>query len=451
MGNNGAASDGSRARTEALLEALLRSQRRDRLCAEVARITAAPAPLVEDVFQEVCERVLRGKCRGQTIGEVYSWLQLATVRLVQERLELAHWRREVLVDTRNCDEEIDPPLGPSCEDEVIQREKERELSALVSTALADLDERHRSVAALHSHGFSGPAIATRLDTSERRVKHLIAETFAHSRDALVDAAGGGCQEGERLISRYSFGLANPSGRFAAQAHMASCDQCATLYRRLELAHEKIAALLPIPAVVEADPGLLEGVAHKGAHTLAQAKQQLAEAIGAAKQQAAAGYARAVEYTPLASARPGAAATAIAGCLALAGGTATYCVENNLNPVESLVDAVDSQPAESKPRPPEKTRVAQQTPDPPQPPPVAQPPAPAPAPDPAPEPVPAPAPVAPAPAPEPPPPPPPEPTPPAVQFGEPATVTPAPAISTPPPQPSRPAPVPKSGGTDLYGP
>ena len=280
MGNNGAASDGSRARTEALLEALLRSQRRDRLCAEVARITAAPAPLVEDVFQEVCERVLRGKCRGQTIGEVYSWLQLATVRLVQERLELAHWRREVLVDTRNCDEEIDPPLGPSCEDEVIQREKERELSALVSTALADLDERHRSVAALHSHGFSGPAIATRLDTSERRVKHLIAETFAHSRDALVDAAGGGCQEGERLISRYSFGLANPSGRFAAQAHMASCDQCATLYRRLELAHEKIAALLPIPAVVEADPGLLEGVAHKGAHTLAQAKQQLAEAIGA---------------------------------------------------------------------------------------------------------------------------------------------------------------------------
>ena len=53
-----------------------------------------------------------------------------------------------------------------------------------------------------------------------------------------------------LVARFSFGLADQRGRFAAQTHMASCDRCATLYRNLELAHQKIAALTPVPAVIE---------------------------------------------------------------------------------------------------------------------------------------------------------------------------------------------------------
>jgi hypothetical protein len=50
MGVHGLASRASEARTEALFEELLRSDRRAKLCADVARVTGASAPLVEDVF-----------------------------------------------------------------------------------------------------------------------------------------------------------------------------------------------------------------------------------------------------------------------------------------------------------------------------------------------------------------------------------------------------------------
>ena len=81
MVNNGATSDDRRARTQALLDALLRSTRREALCAQVMRDTGAPAPLVEDVLQDACVRGWRGKCRGQSMAEVYKWLHLTSVRL----------------------------------------------------------------------------------------------------------------------------------------------------------------------------------------------------------------------------------------------------------------------------------------------------------------------------------------------------------------------------------
>ncbi|MBA3262182.1 MAG: hypothetical protein H0T69_06880, partial [Thermoleophilaceae bacterium] len=325
--------------------------------------------------------------------------------------------------------------------EVLERERERELGALASTVVAALDERQRQVAALHSRRVAGREIAKHLGTSERRVKHLKEETFARARHVLVEAAGGGCEEGERLISRLSFGLASSREHTKAELHLANCKRCGTLYRRLELVHEKVAALLPIPVAAQVDPGLVERALHKTADAFVQAKQQLADVGSHAKQHAAAGYTRAVEYTPIASARPGAAATAIAGCLALGGGAASYCIDRGVDPITGFVDVIQPAPAETEPPDPRKESAAEQLPPPPQPP-VAPVPAPA-------EPQPS---AQPESQPTPPPPPPPEPTPAGVQFGEPA---PAPAAvgstSAPSPQPARPAPVSQDGGTDLYGP
>jgi RNA polymerase sigma factor (sigma-70 family) len=456
-----AAENFDRQRTQSLLEWLLRNGRREKLCAEVAKLTAAPHALVEDVFQEVCVRASNGGCHGQSQGEVYNWLRTATLRRVREQLKTGPQRRELPVDWA-ADRREPQDASAGADVEVLEREKRHELGELVETALAELDEAQRKVAVLHAYGFKGPEIAHELHLSRKRVQRLKEQMLAGARDALATHAGAGCDHGDGLVRRLAFGLANAREHAEAEVHMASCEPCAAVYRRLELWHDKVAALLPVPAAAQTDPGLVERTLHKTADALAslkqqaaqagtQAKQQLADAAGQAKQHAAAGYTRAAEYTPIASVRPGAAAAAIAGCLAVGGGAAGYCIDRGVDPITGLVDVVQPSPAKPAQAPPEQKPPAEQPPDPPQlaaPAPTQAPPEPKPtAPAPAPEQqaaAPAPAPAQPAP----PPPPPPEPTPPAVQFGEPATPAQA-APSTPAPSP-QPAPAP-SGGTDLYGP
>jgi RNA polymerase sigma factor (sigma-70 family) len=452
-----AAENFDRQRIQLLLEWLLRNGRREKLCAEVAQLTAAPHALVEDVFQEVCLKASRrGDCRGQS--------RTATVNRVRDELKGGFERYELLVDW--SDEQRQPhDTGAGADAEVLDREKRHELGELVETALADLNERQRKVAVLHAYGFKNPEIARQLRVTRRQVQRLKEQMLAGARDALAAHAGMGCDHGDSLVRRLAFGLADPSEHTEAELHMASCVPCAAVYRRLELWHDKVAALAPVPAAAH-DPGLIERTLHKTTDALAslkqhatdagaQAKQQLADAGGQVKQHAAAGYGRAVEYTPLAGARPGAAATAIAGCLALGGGAATYCIEKGVDPFDGFGRDRPADVADATQDRPEKKPPAEEPPDPPQVPaaaPAPTPPEPRPEPEPT---LPQPAPTQPAPAatpppaaPAPPPPPPPEPTPPAVQFGEPTNPAPAaPARSAP----AEPAPAPESGGGDLYGP
>jgi RNA polymerase sigma factor (sigma-70 family) len=462
----GAAENFDRQRTQSLLEWLLRNGRREKLCAEVAKLTAAPHALVEDVLQEVCLKASRrGDCRGQSPGEVYNWLRSATLNRVRDELKAGFERHELLVDWSGEQRQPDD-TSAGADAEVLDREKRQELGELVATVLAELSERQRKVAVLHAYGFKNPEIARQLRVTRRQVQRLKEQMLAGARDALAAHAGAGCDHGDGLVRRLAFGLANPREQTEAELHMASCGPCAAVYRRLELWHDKVAALAPVPAAAH-DPGLVESTLHKTADVLAslkqqatqagtEAKQQLADAAGQAKQHAAAGYTRAAEYTPIASVRPGAAAAAIAGCLAVGGGAAGYCIDRGVDPITGLVDVVQPSPAKPAQEPPGRKPPGEQPPDPP-PLPTSAPTPPAPEPEPTPptpapeQPASAPAP-APAPAePAPPPPPPPEPTPPAIQFGEPATpAQSSPSTPAPSPQPAQPAPAP-SGGTDLYGP
>jgi RNA polymerase sigma factor (sigma-70 family) len=360
-----AAENFDRQRIQSLLEWLLRNGRREKLCAEVAQLTAAPHALVEDVFQEVCLKASRrGDCRGESPGEVYSWLRTATLNRVRDELKGGFERYELLVDWR--DEQRQPhDSGAGADAEVLDREKRHELGELVETALAELNERQRKVAVLHAYGFKNPEIARQLRVTRRQVQRLKEQMLAGARDALAAHAGAGCDRGDSLVRRLAFGLADPSEHTEAELHMASCVPCAAVYRRLELWHDKVAALAPVPAAAH-DPGLIERTLHKTTNALAslkqhatdagaQAKQQLADAGSQVKQHAAAGYGRAVEYTPLAGARPGAAATAIAGCLALGGGAATYCIEKGVDPFDGfgrdrpadVADATQDRPKRSR--------------------------------------------------------------------------------------------------------
>jgi RNA polymerase sigma factor (sigma-70 family) len=433
-----------------LLRQLLESGRGEELRGKLAGITGAPPELVEEAFQEACERAaLPGRCRGASEDQVYQWLWHVTGTRLGKLRERANQRHELLVDWTTTDEEDEPCGAQGADVEVLRREKDREVNELARLALAHLSKPQRNVMALASRDFRVKEIAQRLGTSERSVARAKEKGYGRARDTLVGAAGGGCVEGERLVSRLAFGLARGAERGQAQLHLTECGRCATLHQRLELFHQKIAALLPIPAGPPAEPWLVERALHKATHAAGQLKQQVADAGAQTKQAAAASYSRAVEYTPLASVRPGAAAGAIAGCLALGGGAAGYCVDQGVNPVTGLVDAIqrpaqaDSGPVAQKPAQPKPAQ--QQPPDPP-PVPTTPPPAPEPAPAP-PEPADAPAP-APAPATEAEPPPPPTPSDPAIEFGDPTNPGPvAPAKSAA----AKPAPAPASGAGDLYGP
>src|SRR5918996_1615154 len=210
VGRSGTAPRPGQQAPDELLAWLLRNGRRERLCNEVTGISGAPAGLVEDALQDVCLlAATKRKCRGRSEGEVYNWLKQSTLWRVRRLLDRAHLRYEVLVDWRAVESEL-ASARAGADVELIERERQRQQAELAQTVLASLNERQRCVAALHSHGLTGPEIARQLGTSRLRVKHLKAESMARARAPLVAQGGGGFEDGERLISRLAFGLA--SGR-----------------------------------------------------------------------------------------------------------------------------------------------------------------------------------------------------------------------------------------------
>ncbi len=161
---------------------------------------------LEEAFQEACARVERG-CRGQTEGEVFTWLRTTTHR------ELGHMqkraRREVLVavPAPALEDAARSTVGP--DDELIAREDQAELERVTRTVLTRLSERQREIAVLHSHGLRRPQIAEHLGMTNRSVKRAIERIMTVGRDELVRHAGHGCKSGEDLVARFAFGLASP--------------------------------------------------------------------------------------------------------------------------------------------------------------------------------------------------------------------------------------------------
>jgi RNA polymerase sigma factor (sigma-70 family) len=322
-------SSGQRARDA--LDRIASGALRDQLVGEVARkFRHRSADDIEEAFHEAYARALTG-CRWRDDREVYGWLRRAMVNWLIDRDRRE--RRELVTDTTSgafldvADARGEPLrlLG--------RRQERREVRQVHRAVLKQLSDRQRRVISMHAKGAERKEIARRLEASERTVKKDLTRVFRIARDQVVVRSGHGCPDGERLVIRYAFGLGGKGTPAEAQLHLADCDRCGRFFRQLEAWREKVAVLLPPSSGAQAEPGLLERGFDHAAEALASVKQhvgqsgvntkqQLVEATSQVKQQAAAGYARAVEYTPLAGARPSAAAAAIAGCLALGGGAAT---------------------------------------------------------------------------------------------------------------------------------
>jgi hypothetical protein len=213
---------------------------------------------------------------------------------------------------------------------------------LVREVVDDLPQRHRQVLALHVAGLKRPEIASRLRLSERVVKRDLLEVVDEARAAIARKAGGGCLRGEPLVLRfaYAYGLATSAESEQARLHMKSCHRCQMLGERLDTWREKAAVLLPAsPAVEQTSPGLLGRLAHRAVDSIASVKQQVLGGAAQAKQQAATSYYRAADPTPLASVRPGTVAAVLVSCVTIGGGAATYCAQNNVDPLSAATGLI----------------------------------------------------------------------------------------------------------------
>ena len=354
--------------TRGLIERILSGERGAMLRSQVVSWNPGVSrDEVDEALQEAC--LLAGRsCQGQTEGEVYTWLRTTIHR------ELVHVRRrarsrsqrELLADVAAPEFQSAAVEERRPEDVLIEAEDRVELERVTHSVLARLSERQRQIVVLYSHGRRRSEIAEHLGLTPRSVKRALERILADGRDELLQRAGRGCESGESLVARLAFGLASPRETRQAQLHLAECPRCGALYERLDVWREKVAAMFPVPALAEqAHHGVLERTLHSAADTLSSIRQRASDATGAtreqvadatahAKQHAAVMYSRVVDPTPLAGVRPGAAAAAVAGCLAIGSG-ATYCVEQGVSPMRAFSGVVA--PKRHEARPADKPRRA----------------------------------------------------------------------------------------------
>ena len=313
-------------------------------------------------MQEACLLAERA-CRGQTESEVFAWLRTTAQRELWRIQKRARREPPVDIDAIPLHPDAWTVLGP--EHELIENEDLLEVDEAAQAVLTRLSERQREIVALQSRGKTRPQIAAHLGMTQRTVKRQLERIMTTGRGELVRLAGHGCKDGETVVARMAFGLASQREIRDAQLHLALCRQCGSMFERLDLWRERVAAALPLPALEQTHPATLERAVHHLADGFASLRQwtsdgasglrqQAGDSTGQLKQHASAVYYRVIDPTPLAGLRPGAAAAAIAGCLAIGGGT-TYCVTQNVDPVRTC--ARTYRPSSSQTSAPRRTRHA----------------------------------------------------------------------------------------------
>jgi RNA polymerase sigma factor (sigma-70 family) len=306
---------------------------------------------------------------------------------------------KALDERKSAERRLTAPLGREAEDladpsrPVDDRVAGRLDSRAIREIVSELSRRQQAVVQLRFCLELEPAEVQRLLGISARAYRKELERAVRQIAARYELVREGrwCETRRSLVLAYVAGIAGPERAREARTHLAGCPGCARMAGELRQAAERTAGLLPVP-----DVALQDGVLARGAEALASAREAVADLGAGAKQQAASLAGRVSDPTPLAGARPGAAAAAIAGCIAVGGG-ATYCA------VEGIPDALraplgiqrtaDESPRTTENSEREATPMSSQEPAP-----ASPDPAPAPAPTPEPEQQPAPSPT---PAPEPP--------------------------------------------------
>jgi len=197
-------------------------------------------------------------------------------------------------------------------------------SARLREIVAELPDRGQTVVKLRFYFDRTPEEIQRfLGLSERVYRRELERAMRHVAERYTLVRDGRfCDSRRSLIQAYVAGIAGPNRSREAAEHLGSCPACAHWAAELRESAERAAALLPLPLPPAlAGPEGLERL-RSG---LDAARDGLTEILAGVKQQAAAIVARLDPAGPgyALAARPGGAAAAVIGCLAIGGGT-TYC-------------------------------------------------------------------------------------------------------------------------------
>jgi len=349
--------DPDRAVAGRLLEDYGRDRRRGRaLRAHLAeQFPRRPKDQIEDAVQTACRAFLDEADGITDPGSAFSWIRTAAYRSMIH--ELRAQDRAVALDSTEGEvgARVVVDDGPGPVEELMDLEDTEELEVLVREVASSLSDKRRQILTLWAGGMKKPEIAAELGFSEREVKRGLEDVMRHAREVLARRAGGGCEEGESLVLRFACGLTEVGEAVRAKAHLDHCSDCSTFVEELETWREKAGLVLGPAAIEVAHPGLVGRVVGRAGDAISSVKRNVLGGAAQVKQQAAAGYARTPDPTPLAGVRPGAVAAVVAGCLAVGTGAATYCAQQGVDPLTaatSLVAGTQEEEAEP-PAPPTK--------------------------------------------------------------------------------------------------
>jgi RNA polymerase sigma factor (sigma-70 family) len=290
--------------------------------------------LFHDSYATLLDKQARGSLQVERMaaGELRAWLTRTALNHALNAGRDPDNRRSAPLDAVA---RVVPDDGPS-PDELVSREAER---AWVREIVAELPERARKIVKLRFYFERSPEEIQRiLAVSPRAYRKEIEAAFAHiARRLELVRDGRWCEARRSLLLAYAAGLAGPRRVRLAEAHLAECSSCALMVTELRHAAERVAALLPVPAFA-GDEGRLG----RFGEIAEAAREEIGDFASGAKQQLYGLVSRTPAGDPttpaLASgARPGSMVAAIASCLAVGGGAATYCATQGIpEPVRNVV-------------------------------------------------------------------------------------------------------------------
>jgi DNA-directed RNA polymerase specialized sigma24 family protein len=314
-----------------------------------------------DAYQRALEIYVRRIDAVDAATEI-SWLRVV---VKHEALAIRRLRAES-VPAAEPDLDAHAPDTQRPVDELLAA---RERVSRGAEALRRLKPDEAKALMLKAEGHSYKEISDALGWSYTKTNRAITEGRARFLKVFAEIeTGAECERVAPTLAALVGGTAAADALLQLRPHLQHCATCRASVRKL---HEsrlgRLAGLWPIPALLApvrwvagrfgdhsddgaAAPDLAKDVydiiARSDAPPIGPPRPRLAEwalhragdGVSSVKQHAASAYARAADPTPLAGIRPSGAVAAVAGCLALGGGT-TLCVTQGVDPIGGLAHVV----------------------------------------------------------------------------------------------------------------
>ncbi len=244
----------------------------------------------------------------------------------------------------------------------------RERVTRSAEALRRLKPDEAQALMLKAQGLSYQEIGESLGWTYTKVNRCITEGRARFLKVYAEIeAGVECDRFAPTLAALVGGTATADALVELRPHIRNCATCRATVRDLHATRlGGLGALWPVPALLAplrwvatrfGDRNRASDGEPARPRLVEWTLQRAGDGVASVKSHATAAYTRAADPTPLAAVRPGAAAAAVAGCLAVGGGT-TLCVTQGVDPIGGLARVVSparhqNQAKPSKQRAPRK--------------------------------------------------------------------------------------------------